>query len=490
MKPARSLRRGVAISVVMGFVVLLFAALVPMLFFSGSQTRSMLVEGEDWRARHMARAGLAVAAERLRVGRWYGEESLMGEVTSEEVGLPGPDRFRVLCEDTRVFAEWPVAGFKFFPYLHHIDVFARGEADGRAIVAYGAFIMNPAPELGGSATDAYGDDGPGSTDPDTLKRLVRVAYFREPELRDIDQASVRDAIRARVKEKTGEYLPNYLAIDWDTRKNPPAAPAASLGEGEAQAFLESFSWSNPAHAESVFLRDRVFVMLLEGTPAQQRAVADSLRTVSIRTDEEAEATRAQARFFCELVDSCTWGPFPPESETLMLPPNAVALLHEARDGTPDPGYRARLAAHDCAKLYYRWGAEYTELKSEVTEAEVQARYPGLPYAEWGGEWWIDYWARQDENPCVSADYRLDDPASGLDLELDTIYGFFRKYYELEKAKPMGASGIAKSNKAALGYTSDPAMLALPDEVLLGPGAGDEEGAGGGGGESVSRRAAF
>lgn len=479
----RSRRSGVAISVVMGLVCLLVAALFPMLFFSGSQTRSMAVEGEDWRSRHMARAGLAVAAERLRVERWYGDDSVLGSVDSEEVGLAGPDRFHVVCEDTLIYSPDSISGFETFPLVHHIDVFARGEAEGRAVVAYGAFIMNPAPELQGRSTDGL-DGEIRETTSDTLKRLVRVAYFRDEDLQDIDRGSVRDAIRARIREKTQLYLPNYLQVDWATQRDPPEAPAPRLSEGEAQAFLDRFRWDNPADPESLFLRDRIFDMLLEGTPAQQRRIADRLRTVSIRSDEDGEDLRAEAQFFCELDSDCEWGPFPPQEEMTMLPPDALGILHEIRDGTPDAGYRERLAAHDCARLFYEWGAENTERVEEVSEGALQGLYPGSAYAEWDGVWWVDYWARKDENPCVAASYQLDDPASGLDLELDDVYGFFRKYFELEIAAPLGEAGIDKTSLEGMGYAVGPLLLDVDPLAAL------AQAAEGGDGREVSRRAAF
>lgn len=462
---------------VVGVAVLLGLFLAPMLFFSGSQTRSLQVEGQAWHARYLARAGLEAAGDRLRKERWYGETDVVGSLTSAEAGLAGPGSFHVVCEDTRIFSPEEQAGFQSLPLVHHVDVFSRGEEDGRSVVGYAAFILNPAPELAGKATDGF--DGLGETTGDTLKRLVRFHFFVEPALQGIEEQAVRDAIRARVEDLSREYIANYPQVDWGLSSNPPEPSGPRLGVGEAAAYLARYQWGAPADAASVFYRDRIFDMVLEGTPATQRAVAQKLRQVSIRASEEGEALRAEARHFCELVSGCQWGPFPPDQELVLLPPNAVGVLHEIRGGIPDADYRRRLSAHDCAKLYYEWGAEATEPET-MSEAAVQAAYPGKPYALWNGAWWVDYYAERDENPCVSADYFLDDPASGIDMELDDIYGFFRKYFALEEAEPLGGLGIDKSDPISMGYLRDqrpPAPLGLV--------AGDDHGS-----AEVKKRAAF
>lgn len=253
---------------------------------------------------------------------------------------------------------------------------------------------------------------------------------------------------------------------------------------QAASYLASFRGPPPANPESGFLRDRVFDMVLEGTPVEQRRLAASLREISIRPPEEAEGLRVEAQHFCGLVSDCEWGPFPPEEDRILPGPRAVENLHARRGGTPDDAYRSRLSALECGQLVYSWGAAHTLPTSSTPESEVLATYPDLPYSEFRGEWWIGYYARKDPDPCLSMDYSLDDAASGMDVKLKHVFGFFRKYYAQEVAEPMGALAGGKTDLAGMGYSTSGAVPPPNTEGLL-PGGG-----GGDGGGGKHRRSAF
>lgn len=219
-------RQAVAVPMVVALALFLVVVITPFLLLSGSQTRSMGREGDLTRARQLARSGLEAAADRLRKERWYGETSFVGSFDSSGLLGEGLGRFQVVCEDARVFSEYEREGFQSFPMLHHIDVFSRGEVDGVQVVAYGAFVMNPAPELAGTSTDGFsGGIWPDSTTTsDTLKRLVRISYYPEPALQGIEGQGVRDAIRSRVQTESVEYLENYAQVDWSAMRSPPSPP--------------------------------------------------------------------------------------------------------------------------------------------------------------------------------------------------------------------------------------------------------------------------
>ena len=143
----RRRREGFAMAVAVIGLILLAIGVFAMLFFSGSQTRSLQHDLAQWQARENAMSGLKVAGERLREGRWYGGSTVVGNLMAK-IGQGG---YVVVCEDMRRFLTERVT-YKGKEYdkmalLDRVDVFARGHSGKRTSVLYARFIMCPDPLL-------------------------------------------------------------------------------------------------------------------------------------------------------------------------------------------------------------------------------------------------------------------------------------------------------------------------------------------------------
>jgi len=446
MMRRRRLRFGAGYSMALAIVAVTILALGvgATLFFSGSQTRSMKGSLARWKARSYAISGLKAAADRLRQGRWYGSGAYVGLMGPADVGLGGTDvNFTVVCEDIRRFKTGvTVDGSEYdkFAVLDHIDVFSRGECDDAVHVAYARLILSPEPALAGTSTDGLeaqrGQPGVLAAAPSTIKRLVRISDFIGTEYHDIDQQPVRDLIRTKFRALSDDYRQNYAAVDWDANPAPPAGDRTS--DGSALDYLREFLRSTPAaHTTNDFINDRLYDFILENTGAFDRATADRQRTIELEID-----TVSGDRGFIEAACAATGTEVahPEVGRVDEFPtPDAMDRLHTHTGagglvGSDD--YRHTLCYDPDAQVQYTVSWQATSNATNAAEARSETGVGGGAIMQYGGLWYVGL---SVEGPTpVEKPYWLDDPASGSnDLRMDSLAGFWVKYFDDGDAQPTG-----------------------------------------------------
>lgn len=451
--------------VVFAGLTFLALAIYPTLFFSGSQTRSEAHSQERWQTRLVARNGLVVATNLLRKQRWWDAGSdvvtltYLGTRSSSDLGLDeSQGSFEILAELIKTPGQKELPDGTEYEELHHIDVFVRARRGEDSMVAYGAFLMTPSPELFGSSTEG----APGGP---TTKRMVRTTFFPEPEHQDVTQESVRDAIREAIRLRSAECLANYQAIDWEAT---PSHLAAGAGDAEALAFLEDFV-ATPGGGEdpgSTFLRDRLHDVLFQGTPVGFRTQAAWYRRLDTGLTPcppEADA----AEFLCAKVSGCVWevpACRTPDAwdvdPTGTSPGDQTALaVHEGAVGaTPDAGYIDRIVATEPILRDYDFGCSVT-YSASLTSGDVPAGAFRNPYD--GNRWCTGAYC--NIGPLAGRRNYVLEARGGSAADADVVYqarlaelaDFFRKYYGLEEGEPIPDAIVSG------GYLSPPSSPTSP-----------------------------
>ncbi len=500
-------RSGFAMAIAVIGLILLGIGVFAMLFFSGSQARSLSHDLAQWQARENALSGLKFAGEKLRAGRWYGGGSLVGNL----VAKMGHGGYVVVCEDMRRFMVDPgvYQGVEYdkLAVLDRVDVFARGHSKERSTVLYARFIMCPEPAfLGNSTNGLVRPRGSGKNlveTKDTLKRLVRITELREAKYKDIQKKSVRDAIRWKISEESIEFIKNYEKVRWSA--SPPAEVVGkTFSDKTAETIMDNYWGASSPNAENQFLHDRVYDLLVEGTPIQQRANAPQKRSIQLEKDPPS-GNKDLIVALCK----ATGTPIVERRPRIDFPaPSALDALHEDRGtGVADKEYHHNLAYNPQAAVTYSF-----KCGSVVNDLST-AQASGATYAEHGGKYYLNVSVTGPID--VIKPYWLADPATNADMRVDDILGFFEKYFkegssealsgsfseafDEDKVNPIinGDDKNEEPGKPGSSWENNPEIVIIPGppEPLPGPTSGNTKGtedvgnvihvSGGGGGGGVS-----
>ena len=407
----RAERSGFAIPLVVVMLIMLAGAIFAMMFFSGSQTRSMANDIELWQARELAISAVKYAGEKLREGRWYGQASVVGSLSSK---VPGGG-YVVVCEDTKRVLDFSneyenaadmvsYNGKKYskLAVLDHVDVFARGFFGDQSVVTYGRFIVGPEADFLSKSTDGLirSDDGKSLIpSPFTLKRMVSITVINDRSLFDISLRSVRNSIRDKVSQQTASFIQNYGRVRWDAP--PPTTISTQLDTNSAKGILSAYWGPSAANQKNVFLRDRVKKLILEGTPVAMRESAAEKRTYHIK--KPSGNLRSQ-------YPNLSW-PAPVNVTTDFSAPNAFEAL-EMETG-------ANVISDD-----YRNKLSYNQVGTSATVTWGSDGVPVNP-PEIGG-------------PIIKP-YTIKDPSLGIEgIPLDSAFGFFEKYFQEGNSEVLGS----------------------------------------------------
>jgi len=423
----RDSRGGFAMAVAVIALLLIGISVFSMLFFSGSQTRSLHQDLDGWQARELALSALRVAGDRLREGRWYGNSSLVG-VLKSKVGRGG---YVVVCEDMRRVKPGPLTwnGVKYdqLAVLDRIDVFARGFCGDRTCVMYGRFLMGPEPAFLGTSTNGLVVPRGGQAlveTADTLKRMVRVTELRDKAHQHIEVRSVRDAIRWVVAGQSVDFVKNYAQVRWDAA--PPAAPTTVFDPLEAAAVVEQYWGASSPDPGNQFMHDRLYDFLVEGTPVGQWVVAPGRRRVELDKDPPSSnrglVMAAIAATGTAMVEYSPRVNFPP--------PSALDALHSDRNtGVASSDYHHDLSYNDKTSVTYdvKWSQAYG------TQAEAEAA--GGTWFEYGGQYYAN--VTVDGPNDVTRPYWVEDQVTGSTIRVDDVMGFFERYYQEGTSEALG-----------------------------------------------------
>ena len=422
---------GFAIAVAVIGLILLGIGVFAMLFFSGSQSRSLQHDLAQWQARENAMSGLKIAGEKLREGRWYGGGSLVGNLI-DKIGGGG---YVVVCEDMRRFLSERVTyqgkDYDKLALLDRVDVFSRGHCGKRTSVLYARFIMCPEPAFMGKSTDGLvKPKGPGTNlveTKDTLKRLVRITELTNKKFQNISQKSVRDAIRWHISEKSIQFVKNYENVRWDASE-PSGAATTTISDIMAESIMDNYWGASSPNAENQFLRDRLYDLLVEGTPIPQRANAPKQRSIELEKDPPS-GNKSLIIALCQATGTPVVEPNPRVS---FPAPKALDELHSERGtGVGDSEYHEKLSYNPKAQVSYKakWGSVVSDL--------AQAQASGATYASHGGKYYLNVSVMGPED--VTKPYWIKDPATGSDLRVDDVLGFFEKYFREGTSEPLSGS---------------------------------------------------
>ena len=435
-------------------LILLGIGVFAMLFFSGSQTRSLQHDLAQWQARENAMSGLKIAGERLRDGRWYGASTVVGNLMAK-VGQGG---YVVVCEDMRRFLTERVTyqgkEYDKLALLDRVDVFARGHSGKRTSVLYARFIMCPDPAFMGTSTNGLvkpkgaGDELVETKD--TLKRLVRITELPERKFQDISKKSVRDAIRWHIAEKSIEFVKNYVNVRWQASL-PPSSSTTTISDSMADSIMDNYWGASSPNAENQFIHDRLYDMLVEGTPIPQRTSAHQQRSIELEKDPPS-GNKSLIVALCQ----ATGTPIVEPNPRVSFPaPKALDGLHSERStSVADSKYHHNLSYNPKAQVAYRakWGSVVSDL--------AQAQASGSTYATHGGKYYLNVSVSGPED--VAKPYWLKDPATKSELRVDDILGFFEKYFREGTSTPLSDNFAESFDESKVGPSlSDSAEVEVP-----------------------------